>query len=1020
MNRFRTTLTVLLFLALPMAMLYTLWGNPLSAGEDDVVYYYPLRVMVAEHLKAGELPLYNPREATGMPLMADPQTAVMYPATWLFVVLPPKLAYSMSIFAAFSLAGGGAYLYLRRLGLVRAAAMFGALAFMFCGFMVGHRVHLSMIQAAAMLPWGLWCLEGLRRTRNDLATEDSEPRNIRTAEPQKSKVKTRSVDSVLLPSAVRMFECSSVRCFFAALWLAPVLFLTIAAGHWPTLIHMAMIWTVYGLIRVRPLLSGLALGAAAVALAAIMAWPQIHITSQFLAEVTRNKIGYATAGENSFLPTSAVLDLMPFFMGTRNPNFFNQQWWGSWHLCEMLGYVGLATLALALGAMWRLYRKGARQEALGTRQTDLSSLVPSAQCLVPFVRCWTWIIIGSGIFMLGYYLPTYKLVYMLPVMGVVRCPARMVLAVDLGLATLAAVAIHCVLTAPTDDRVKRLRRTIIVLAVFVLPLTMFFMVRFWNIAGGLLLKDYPDKFPFLPFDGGAKAAIEASQFTNPAVYIPAIMMLLTAAVLVLWLRRRGTGVRACVARRGESSPFPGASASRQPQEQEQQDRAKMALEHTGKMPVPRMLPQIILILLLLADLFWITRFVDVPSGRIGPGVETSPAAAWLRQHDPDVNSYRVWGLSKSYHDRPDELLLPKTCEAMGFSTIANYGPFQSPAQVQLFGFRPWGECRDWETLIRHNRLLSLYGVKYILAAQDDKTSIKTRFCDAIDTVFCHSKIDFNGKPDNISPDGDNLLSDRWQTEQSMWAERFGVAAKVQGKGADQTITLKTPFMFWPSQVWQEARLWDGTGVRIRFDARATEGGAAGFLWAEILRRERHRTDGLTIEAEQIGPEWRHFELFSENYSDSCTFRLFTLSERPIEVRNVSLRPCEVGSILEETIIRDERIPPGEKVYLKLVELPPVNPGDPPVAIYENRLWRPVKDIPKGCHPEAVGPVPTNEQLEAVKYPPPGAKLENLPVPDISLRPVDNPAGLIWRLTLPAMGLYGLIVVVAAVRKRDRA
>jgi hypothetical protein len=1005
-----------------MVMLYTLWGNPLSAGEDDVVYYYPLRVMVAEHLKAGELPLYNPREATGMPLMADPQTAVMYPATWLFVVLPPKLAYSLSIFAAFSLAGGGAYLYLRRLGLVRAGAMFGAIAFMFCGFMVGHRVHLSMIQAAAMLPWGLWCIEGLRRDfgfrisdfgfQEDHAVRESSIRNSQSA---------MGVRKTLL-------TWLDHRVAQSALWLVPVVFLTIAAGHWPTLIHLAMVWTVYGLIRVRPLLSGLALGAAAVALAAIMAWPQIHITSQLMAEVTRNKIGYATAGENSFFPTSAVLELMPFFMGTRNPNFFSQPWWGSWHLCEMLGYVGLVTLALALGAMWRLYRKGTRHWALGTREersvclvpgaqclvpssslvpsaqclVPSSSLVPSAYCLVPAVRCWTWIIIGSGIFMLGYYLPTYKLVTMLPVMGVVRCPARMVLAVDLGLAVLAAVAIHCVLVAPTDDRVRRLRRTVIVLAVIVLPLTMFVMVRFWSIAGNLLLTDYPDKFPFLPFDGGAKAAIQAASITNPAVYVPAIMMFLTAVVLVLWLRRCGTGILPVSECTTGILPVSGGEQQNQ-QEQQQQDRAKMALEHTGRMPVPHMLPQVVLVLLLLADLFWITRFVDVPSGRIGPNVETSPAAQWLKKHDPDTSSYRVWGLSKSYHDRPDELLLPKTCEAMGFLTIANYGPFQSPAQVQLFGFRPWGECNDWETLVRRNHLLSLYGVKYVLVTMEDDDLIydMPRFTLDITTAFSGDYIPRR-------PDGENLLSDQWTTEQRSFSP------KIQGSGRDQIITLRTPLMFRPSQAWQEVGLRKLPDVhyRISLDARGPENGAAGFLRAETFPEGSH-LGGFTIEADQIGPRWRHFE-WVEDLSSKVTFRLFTLSERPIEVRNVSVRraqeipPIDKGEFDRGTI--------AVNVYRKLVELPAVNKGDPPVAIYQNMFCNPIKPAPGG--PGANGPVPTNEQLESVKYPPSGAKLESLPVPDISLRPVDNPARLIWCLTLPAMALYVLIVIVAVTRRRS--
>ena len=46
-------LTALLILGAPPVMLYTLWSNPVSAGEDDVIYYYPLRKMVGEALREG-------------------------------------------------------------------------------------------------------------------------------------------------------------------------------------------------------------------------------------------------------------------------------------------------------------------------------------------------------------------------------------------------------------------------------------------------------------------------------------------------------------------------------------------------------------------------------------------------------------------------------------------------------------------------------------------------------------------------------------------------------------------------------------------------------------------------------------------------------------------------------------------------------------------------------------------------------------------------------------------------------
>ena len=157
----RKLVTAGVFLALPMLFLCPLWTQPTCAGEDDLVAYYPMRAMVARELWAGRWPGWNRFEAAGVPMFADPQYAVLHPSTLLFVALPDKLAYSLSVFLAFSVAGGGAWLYLRRIGLAAPAAWFGAIAFMFCGFMVGHRVHLGIIQAAAMLPWGLWALEGL-------------------------------------------------------------------------------------------------------------------------------------------------------------------------------------------------------------------------------------------------------------------------------------------------------------------------------------------------------------------------------------------------------------------------------------------------------------------------------------------------------------------------------------------------------------------------------------------------------------------------------------------------------------------------------------------------------------------------------------------------------------------------------------------------------------------------------------------------------------------------------------------
>lgn len=253
----RRFLPIALLLLAPAGMLTTVWSDPLSAGEDDVVYFQPVRALVGEALAEGRWPLANPYEATGTALMGDPQTAVMYPVTWLFAVLDSRTAYTLSILLAFALAGVGTFVYLRRLGLVPSAALFGALAFAYGGFMVGHRVHLGMIHTAAFLPWGLWCIEGLRR-----------PRGAHTA----------------------------------ALWLVAILYLAITSGHWPALVHMSLVWGVYFLLRARPLGRAFAWAAGAGGLALLLAAPQLQASFDLIDQATRQRLGYALAGENSFFP----------------------------------------------------------------------------------------------------------------------------------------------------------------------------------------------------------------------------------------------------------------------------------------------------------------------------------------------------------------------------------------------------------------------------------------------------------------------------------------------------------------------------------------------------------------------------------------------------------------------------------------------------------------------------------------------------------------------------------------------
>src|SRR5260370_743228 len=64
---------------------------------DAFVYFYPQRVYLAESLLAGRIPLWDPDLFLGVPFLANPQTAVLYPPSWLFLLGPVQVVYAAQL-----------------------------------------------------------------------------------------------------------------------------------------------------------------------------------------------------------------------------------------------------------------------------------------------------------------------------------------------------------------------------------------------------------------------------------------------------------------------------------------------------------------------------------------------------------------------------------------------------------------------------------------------------------------------------------------------------------------------------------------------------------------------------------------------------------------------------------------------------------------------------------------------------------------------------------------------------------
>jgi hypothetical protein len=147
-----------------------LFVDDFSIPWDFRTFHLPVANAVAEALRTGQSPLWDPYTYCGRPLFADPQAQLFYPPTllmtWLFNLFPAvpledwmTWQLVLHVFAA----GAFTYLLLRRMELSGAAALCGGLAFAMGGFFASQTEHLGAIDAAAWIPllWmAVWELRG--------------------------------------------------------------------------------------------------------------------------------------------------------------------------------------------------------------------------------------------------------------------------------------------------------------------------------------------------------------------------------------------------------------------------------------------------------------------------------------------------------------------------------------------------------------------------------------------------------------------------------------------------------------------------------------------------------------------------------------------------------------------------------------------------------------------------------------------------------------------------------------------
>ncbi len=112
-------------------------------------------------LEDGVLPLWRPLIMSGTPFAANPLNKVWYPFQWLVLLLPPAWHLSLLIWLHLILAGAGAWAWARATGLPDGPAMLAGVGYAFAPRVIAAvgAGHVDLVYAAAWTPWLLWAVE---------------------------------------------------------------------------------------------------------------------------------------------------------------------------------------------------------------------------------------------------------------------------------------------------------------------------------------------------------------------------------------------------------------------------------------------------------------------------------------------------------------------------------------------------------------------------------------------------------------------------------------------------------------------------------------------------------------------------------------------------------------------------------------------------------------------------------------------------------------------------------------------
>lgn len=381
-------------------------------GSDYVLYFYPVKKFVRDYvLVHGTLPLWNPYQFSGTPLIANIQASVFYPFGFLFYLIPAEYAYGFTIVFHCILGILFMYAFVRSLSVDKWGAFLAAIIFTYNGFFMAHLYagHLSFVQNYVWIPL-IFCF---------------------------------------------FYKFLKTRSFGWAVFAGLFLGIQILGGFPQIAFYTILGLLAFGIlhigvsIRVRNIdnalrifIGSVVVVSAGFAIAAI----QILPTLEFVRLSTRARgVSCWFATIDSLHPKMFLSFLIPDIFG----NTVDQTYWLSprdWYFWETCGYVGVFPLCLIFAS------------------------TSSARDLRNIQRFFAGLILLALFLSLGKYNPLYPLFYRLPGFHSLRVPAQILFLYVFGVAVLSGISLQNAEESLTFK--KGLREFLIIAGIILLLFTL--------------------------------------------------------------------------------------------------------------------------------------------------------------------------------------------------------------------------------------------------------------------------------------------------------------------------------------------------------------------------------------------------------------------------------------------------------------------------------------------------------------------------------------------------------------------